>query len=106
MGSFAGIATSLISFCRKTELPFYIRIAEALEALEDPDASPCCPTGEGVKVVHERLEAMREPLSEAETEVATELVRGSILSVEVPGAYNPENPDSIPKPITLLDPDY
>jgi len=53
----------------KTELPVYIKIAKALETLEGPDAGPCCPTGEGVKAVNERLEAMREPLSEAETEV-------------------------------------
>jgi len=26
LGSFAGITTSIISFCRKTELPVYIRI--------------------------------------------------------------------------------
>jgi hypothetical protein len=31
MGSFAGIAAALISFCKKTEQPTYIRIAGALE---------------------------------------------------------------------------
>jgi hypothetical protein len=35
LGSFAGIAASLISFCRKIELPIYISIAEALEAFGD-----------------------------------------------------------------------
>ncbi len=70
-------------------------IAKALETLEDPEAGPCCPTVDGVKEANEMLKALREPLSEAETEVAIELVRGSI-SVEVPGAYNPEKPDSIP----------
>jgi hypothetical protein len=35
LGSFTTIASSLISFYRKTELPIYIRIAEALEALAD-----------------------------------------------------------------------
>jgi hypothetical protein len=35
LGSFAAIAVSLISFCRKTELPVYIGIAEALEAMGD-----------------------------------------------------------------------
>ena len=35
LGSFAVIAASLISFCRKTELEVYIRIAEALEDLGD-----------------------------------------------------------------------
>ena len=37
LGSFAGIATALISFCRKTELPFYIMFAKALERTKDPD---------------------------------------------------------------------
>ncbi len=36
IGSFAGIASSLIAFCRKTNLPIYIRIAKAMEALSDP----------------------------------------------------------------------
>ncbi len=30
LGSFAGIAASLISFCRKAEIHAYIRIAETL----------------------------------------------------------------------------
>ncbi len=102
-GSFAGIAASLISFCKKTELPVYIRIAEALETLDDPEVGPCCPTVEGVKVANERLEALREPLSEEETVVATELARRS-KSLEVPGAYSPEKPDSIPEPMILLEP--
>ena len=35
LGSFAGISASLISFCRSTELPVYIAIAEALESMDD-----------------------------------------------------------------------
>ena len=35
MGSSAGIAASLITFCRKTDLLFYIAIAEALDAIGD-----------------------------------------------------------------------
>jgi hypothetical protein len=31
LGSFAGISASLISFCRSTELPVYIALAETLE---------------------------------------------------------------------------
>ena len=49
------------------------------------------------------MEVMREPLFEAETEVATEMVKGS-KTVEVPGAYNPEKPDPIPEPMTLHEP--
>ncbi len=39
MGSFAGIAATLIYFCRNTELPVYIKIAEALEGTEVLDAA-------------------------------------------------------------------
>ena len=35
LGSFAAFDASLISFCRKTELPVYIRIAKAPEGLGD-----------------------------------------------------------------------
>ena len=35
LGSFAGISASLISFCRSTERPVYIAIAEALESMDD-----------------------------------------------------------------------
>jgi hypothetical protein len=35
VGSFAGIASSLIEFWRKNDLPIYIGIVEALEALGD-----------------------------------------------------------------------
>ena len=103
LGSFAGIIASLISLCKKTELPVYIRIAEALETLEDPDARPRCSLVEGVREVNDKMDAMRTPLSDAETALATELVKGSRL-VEVPGSYSPEKPDPTPKPITLPEP--
>jgi hypothetical protein len=35
LGSFAAIAASLVSFCRKTELPVYLGIADAMEAMGD-----------------------------------------------------------------------
>ena len=35
LGSFAGISAFLISFCRSTELPVNIAIAEALESMDD-----------------------------------------------------------------------
>ncbi len=37
MGFFAGIAASMIAFCRRTELPAYIAIAEALESMGDAE---------------------------------------------------------------------
>ena len=62
----------------------YISTAEALEMLEESATRQCCPSMGGVKDASERMDAMREPMSEAETEVATELVRGRKF-VEVPG---------------------
>ena len=41
LGSFAGISASLISFCRSTELPVYIAIAEALESMDDIEDLMC-----------------------------------------------------------------
>ena len=48
LGSFAEISASLIFFCRKMEQHAYIRIAEALESLDDPEGGSCCPTLDGV----------------------------------------------------------
>ena len=103
LGSFAGIVASLISFCIMTKLPVYIRIAEELETLEDPDAGTRCSSMEGVREANDNMNALRAPMSEVETALATELVRGSRL-VEVPGSYNPEKPDPTPEPITLPEP--
>jgi hypothetical protein len=44
LGPFARIAAALVAFCRKTELPVYIGIARALEAL-----------GEGMEVLEEEI---------------------------------------------------
>ena len=74
-GSFAAIAAALISFCTKTEQQVYIRIAEALESLDDPEGGIACPTLERVKKAMTRTEALREPLSEEETAGATDLIR-------------------------------
>ena len=64
LGSFAAIAASLISFCRKTELPVYVGIDEALEAMGDaaeileeifplsPESS--CETLDAIRAVSER----------------------------------------------------
>ena len=100
MGSFAGIAASLIALCRKTELPIYIRIAEDVERLEETDAGQCCRSMEGIQKASERMGAMREPLSVAETEAATELVRRSRF-VEVPGDYITTIPRSRTQPRNL-----
>ena len=105
LGSFAGIASVLISFCRNTELDVYIKIAEALEITDDPDpgAGMGCATIEGVKGAYARTAELMDPLSEAEIQTATELVKGSKV-VEVPGAYNPEIPDRVLETITLPEP--
>jgi len=74
LGSFAGIAAFLISFCRKTELHIYIRIAEAQETLDDNVGSSRCNTVEGIKEVNDRISTLREPLFAEEVTVATQLV--------------------------------
>ena len=59
-GSFATIVASLIAFCRKTELPIYVRIAEALENVgdevdpEDVTYDHPCGILEAVRAVTER----------------------------------------------------
>jgi len=103
MGSFVGIAAALISLCRNTELPVYIRIAEALEETEDMDAATGCATIKGMKEAYKRMGWLRYPLSEDESKTATELVKGS-RPVEMPGAYDPERPDPALEPITLPEP--
>ena len=63
MGSFAGIAATLISFNKNTELPAYIRIAEALEGTEGEGVGECeCANVKGVKEAFEKKEWLREPL--------------------------------------------
>jgi hypothetical protein len=86
-----------------TELQDYIRIAEAIEKTEDPDTITGCPTTDGVKDAYARTDELSKPLSEEESKTATELVRGGRL-MEVPGAYDPEKPDSTPEPVTLPEP--
>ena len=62
LGSSAAIASSLISFCRKTDQHVYIRIAETLESLDDPDGGVTYVTLEGVREAMNKTEALREPL--------------------------------------------
>ena len=71
LGSFAGIAASLIAFCRKTELPVYISIAQALEALDDatvlleeetpPSPEHPCATLEAIKAAAVRCTTSLSP---------------------------------------------
>jgi hypothetical protein len=78
VGFFAGVTAALISFCKKTELPVYIRIAEALETVDDKAGSHGCKTVEGITKVNNRISTLREPLSAEEVTVATQIVRGQI----------------------------
>ena len=50
-----------------------------------------------------KIEALREPLSEEETAGGTALIRGT-RTVEVPGRFDPEKQDPVPEPITLPKP--
>jgi len=102
LGSFAGIYASLISFCRNTELTVYIKIAEALETLDDLDAGQCCPIVDVVKEANEHIASLKTLLSIVNTEVATKLVGGYIM-VEVPGRYSLEVPYSVPELMTLFE---
>ena len=104
MGSFAGIAAAFITLCRNTELSAYIRIANALEGTEEEGVmDDDCETVKGVKDAFERTVWLREPLSEEESNIATELMKGSRV-VETHGSYDPERPDSIPEHVTLPEP--
>ena len=47
--------------------------------------------------------ALWEPLSAEETEVATDLIRGT-TTVEVPGKFDPEKQDLVLEPMTLPEP--
>jgi hypothetical protein len=58
---------------------------------------------DGVRILHETMEALRAPLSVEETQAATNLITG-IRTVEVPGRFDPEKQDPAPKPITLSEP--
>ena len=68
--------------------------------LEDPVVGQCCMSMEGMKDASKRMDVLREPLTDAETEAATKVVRASRF-VEVMGVYNPEKPDPTTEPITL-----
>jgi hypothetical protein len=116
LGSFASIAASLISFCRKTELEVYIRIAEALEdlgdTLEQLEDDLLSPTGQqsdtlaSIRTVSERASISMSPPTGEELNLVTQLIRGHSI-VEVPGKWNKTGdptPDSIvlpePRPLT------
>jgi hypothetical protein len=82
MGSFAAIAFALISFCRKTNLPVYIRIAEALEELDAPHlAAPLCATVAKVKEVSDQLHFHETDITDEKQVSASQLVKGQRLEV-------------------------
>jgi len=119
IGSFAAIASSLISFCRKTNLPIYIRIAEALEALADPcvtesDVSDGDSSSSSssllldIRDTADRVEHALSPLSAEELNLATQLIKGHSV-VETPGNWNrnlDQAPDCIVLPETRLLTDF
>jgi hypothetical protein len=91
IGSFAAIASSLISVCRKTNLPIYIRIAEVVEALADPITAEDeevllnpAPMLSAIRNTAERVEDALSPLSTDKLNLATQLIKGHSV-VEVPG---------------------
>jgi hypothetical protein len=118
LGSFAGIAASLIAFCSRTELPVYIVIAEALESMGDVEdmlneGNPIMEEGQATTV--EAIQAVRSaatrvatyPPTDDELLFATQLVRGHGV-VEIPGKWSrqcdpPPEPIVIPEPRSLAD---
>jgi hypothetical protein len=111
MGSFAGISASLVSFCRSTELPVYIAIAEALEGMYDDaellsrgveDSTPL-----SILLVKEVAARTLPPPSTASFTLAAQLVKGH-ASVEIPGLLSregdiPSEPIYLPEPRPLSD---
>jgi hypothetical protein len=117
LGSFADIAASLISFCRKTELLVYIGIAEAVESMGDvaklleevvPPSPECpCESLEAIRAISVRVAERSSLPTERELTLATQLIRGHSI-VEVPGKWNrlgdaASAPIVLPETRTLLD---
>ena len=117
MGSFAGIASSLVKFCRKTDLPIYIDIAEALEALGDaaemleedlpPTKELPCVSVSAIATAAARVATSLSIPSDEEMLTVNHLVRGHSV-VKVPGKWNctgDKEPDLIvlPEPRTISD---
>jgi hypothetical protein len=106
LGSFDAIASSLITFYRKTELPIYIRIAEVVEALanvmdplEGETLSHAAPRLTLIRKAAERAEIASSPLSNDELTMASQLIKGHSV-VEVPGKWK-RTADTAPEDIVL-----
>ena len=98
VGSFAGIASSLIEFGRKTELPIYMGIDEALEALGDTvdlmeedtppsDERPCLSVAAIADDAARVATSLSIP-SDDELRTATHLVRGHTYGGGSPCKWN------------------
>ena len=94
LGLFAAIASFLISFCRKTYLSVYIRIAEAVEALadtvetvEDEVQPNSAPMMTAIRNAAERDEVALSPLSMDELNLASQRIKGHSI-VEVSCKWN------------------
>jgi len=85
IGSFAAIASPLVSFCRNKNLQVYIRIAEALEEIDSPQpAGFTSATVTKLREVSDRLQAMGADIAKEELESTSQLVKGH-MQVKVPG---------------------
>ena len=96
----------MITFRKKTELPIYICIAEAVEALADvTDPSEgetlpnLAPKLTSIRDAAERAETALSPLSSDELKLASQLIKGHCV-VEVPGKWNRPT-DAAPENIIL-----
>ncbi len=107
LGSVAGIVTSLIAFCRKTELPVYIRFAMTLEDVrnasdlleeDNPPSMPnSCASLTAVQEAATRAASVLSMPTDEELTPATQHIRGHDV-VEVPGKWN-RHWDAPPTPL-------
>jgi hypothetical protein len=103
LGSFVVISASLKAFFRNADLQVYTTIAETLKALDNMVGTQSCPTTQGIMEVYERSADLRVFLSEEESLVAIQLVRGHKL-VEVLGRSSPGALDPSPEALILPEP--
>jgi hypothetical protein len=101
-GSFAAIASAIISLCRKTNMPVYIRIAEALKEMDASQlAVPLCASAAKVKEVSDKLHSYVSNITDEELLCASQLVNGHKM-VEVPGLEH--RTPSAPEPMRPPEP--
>jgi hypothetical protein len=102
--SFASISSALIFFCRKTNLQFNLRIADALEEMHSPcHLEPLSATVRKVKEVSNITLALLKDNFGEEIETTIHLVKDHRV-VEVPSKEDLDTTLALPEPLMPLDP--